>query len=118
MKTSRIFSFAICFALSATSLVAAPKGKKAKQAKKVPPSVTVKDLALREARPCDVNHNGKIDASEMSQLRLVQSKNPNSYLYLFDNNGNKYLDDAEIAEIKLGLEKPPLAHQAGGKKKK
>ena len=112
MNTVRLLSLALGLAVGATSLAAAPKPKK------IPPSVTVKDLALREAKACDVNHNGKIDASEMSQLRMAQAKNPKSYLYLFDDNGNKYLDDSEIAKIQIGHAKPPLTHQPGAKKKK
>ena len=117
MKSFRTFLGAVLILLNASADAAAPKGQKPAQ-KKILPSVTVNDLALREAKACDANHNGKIDASEMSQLRLAQSKNPKSYLYLFDDNGNQYLDDSEIAKIKIGPAKPPLTHQPHGKKKK
>jgi len=89
-----------------------------KPAKTISPAVTVKDLAVREAKKCDANHNHKIDAHEMSQLRLAQSKNPKSYLYLFDKNENNSLDDSEIAKIPLKPQKPPLVPQDTAKKKK
>ena len=117
MKTLSTILFAALIPMSASSFAAPPKGKKTAP-KKVPPSLTVKDLALREAKACDANHNGKIDAAEMTALRMAQSKNPKSYLYLFDDNGNKYLDDSEIAKIQIGPAKPPLAHQPHEKKKK
>ena len=98
---TRILAFTACIAVSASSFAAPTKPKKAAP-KKVPPSLTVKDLALREARTCDANHNGKIDAMEMSAVRAAQAKNPKSYLYLFDDNGNKYLDDSELSKIQLG----------------
>ena len=41
----------------------------------------------------------------MSALREAKAKNPKSYLYLFDENENHVLDDAEIAKIKLGSPK-------------
>lgn len=112
MDTASTLAIALCLAMGATSLAAAPK------AKKIPPAVTVKDLALREAKACDANHNGKIDASEMTQLRMAQAKNPKSYLYLFDANENKYLDESEMAKIKFAPAKPPLTHQPGAKRRK
>ncbi len=115
MLLPRSFAIAIFLAAFAPSFAAAAKPK---PAKKFPPAVTVKDLALREARTCDTNRNDKIDAQEMTQLRLAQSKNPKSYLYLFDNNGNNYLDDSEIAKISLKPEKPRLIHADQPKKKK
>lgn len=99
MKTAFAFFLSASFVMSAQSFAAKPKGKP--PAKNVGSSVTVKDLALREAKSCDSNRNGRIDAFEMSQLRMAQSKNPKSYLYLFDDNGNKYLDDSEIGRIKF-----------------
>ena len=70
-------------------------------------SLTVKDLAIREAKACDINHNGKIDGNEMAGVRAAQAKNPKSYLYLFDLNDNRYLDDSELSKIPLG---PPPAN--------
>src|ERR1051325_1760868 len=75
-----------------------------------PPSTSVKDLAIQEARKCDANHNGRIDGSEMMAVRDAWKSNPNSYLYLFDDNGNKYLDDSEISKIDLGTKSKQPAH--------
>ena len=109
MKIPRTFFVAALITLNASAFAETPK--------KIPPVVTVKDLALREAKACDVNQNGRIDASEFSQVRLAQSKKPDGYLYLFDLNENKYLDDSELSKIKLGPAKPPLTHQPPPKKK-
>ena len=117
MRTFRTFLLAGLISLSAPAFAAAPKAKQPVPKKFTHP-VTVKDLALREAKTCDVNHNGKIDAPEMSALRMAQSKNPKSYLYLFDANENKYLDDSELGKIKFGPAKPPLTHQPGAPKEK
>ena len=108
MNISRILAFAACFALGAPAFAAPPKPKNAPP-KEPAPSLTVKDLALREARTCDANHNGKIDASEMSSVRAAQAKNPKSYLYLFDLNDNHYLDDSELSKIPLGPPPPKPA---------
>ena len=124
MNTAQTFAIAACLALNAPTFAAAPKPKKAPP-KKPAPSLTVKDVALREAKTCDANRNGKIDPAEMTPLRMTQSKNPKSYLYLFDDNNNKYLDDSEIAKIqfapapgKAGGAKPGTTHQMQPKKKK
>lgn len=117
MSTCRTWLFAALLSLSASVFAATPQAKKSAPKKFTPP-LTVKDLAIREAKTCDANHNGKIDAPEMSALRMAQSKNPKSYLYLFDANENKYLDDSEIAKIKFGPAKPPLTLQPGAPKKK
>ena len=116
MKTSRAFLAAALLSLPACAWAAGPKGTKPAPGK-VPHSLTVKDLALREAKTCDANRNGKIDASEMNTLRLTQSRNPKSYLYLFDANENKYLDDSEIAKIKFTPAKAQVEHELHGKKK-
>ena len=109
MKIPRTFFVAALTTFHASAFAETPE--------KIPPVVTVKDLALREAKACDVNHNGRIDAAEFSQVRLAQSKKSDSYLYLFDLNENKYLDDSELSKIKLGPAKPPLTHQPPPKKK-
>ena len=109
MKIRRTFFVAALTTFNASAFAETPK--------KIPPVVTVKNLAVREARACDVNRNGRIDAAEFSQVRLAQSKNPNGYLYLFDLNENKYLDDSELSKIKLGPATPPLTHQPPPKKK-
>ncbi len=100
----RTLALTACLALSSSSFATSPK--------KVAPSLTVKDLALREAKACDANHNGKIDASEMSAVRAAQAKNPKSYLYLFDDNSNKYLDDSELSKIQFS----PAPAKPGGPK--
>ena len=119
MNTFRSLALFACIAFGAQSFAAPAKPKKAPP-KKVPPSVTVKDLALREAKACDANHNGKIDGAEMSSVRLAQSKNPSSYLYLFDENSNKHLDDSELSKIRFSPApaKPRGTKPAQPKKKK
>ena len=119
LMNTRILALTACLTFSASSFAAPPKPKKAPP-KKPAPSLTVKDLALREAKTCDANHNGKIDAPEMSQVRAAQAKNPKSYLYLFDDNGNKYLDDSELSKIQIGPApgKPAPPHAGQTKKKK
>ena len=124
MNIFRILALAACFALGAPAFAAPPKPKKSPPKKRAP-SLTVKDLALREARTCDANHNGKIDASEMSSVRAVQGKNPKSYLYLFDDNSNNYLDDSELSKIQFapapanaGGAQPAAAHRAKPRRKK
>lgn len=109
MNIPRPFFVAALITFNASAFAETPK--------KMPRVVTVKDLALREAKVCDLNHNGRIDAAEFSQVRLAQSKKPNGYLYLFDLNENKYLDDSELSKIKLGPAKPPLTHQPPAQKK-
>lgn len=116
MKTSRALLLAALLSLPASAWAAGPKGKK-RAPRKVPHSLTVKDLALREAKACDANRNGRIDAPEMSTLRITQSRNPKSYLYLFDDNGNNYLDDSEIAKIKFTPAKAQVEYELHGKKK-
>ncbi len=115
----RMITLTACLALNASSFAAPPKPKKAPP-KNVAPSLTVKDLALREARTCDTNHNGKIDASEMSAVRAAQAKNPKSYLYLFDDNSNKHLDDSELSKIRFSPAPPNpfVLHRSQPKKKK
>ena len=119
MNIPRLFAIASCLAVGAPAFAAPPKPKKAPP-KKPAPSLTVKDLALREAKTCDANRNGKIDAPEMSSVRAAQAKNPKSYLYLFDDNNNRYLDDAELSKIRFSPAppKPGGAKPAHSKKKK
>lgn len=91
---------------------AAPPKKKPKAP--VKPQPTVKDLANAEARKHDQNHDGKISGPEVSMLRAVWPTNPKSWLYLFDDNDNGRLDDAEIAAIRF---KPSPKPSASGTKK-
>ncbi len=76
-------------------------------AKPSPKQPSIKDLALADARKCDASGNGKIEGSEVSVLRGVFAQNPNSYLYIFDDNSNKMLDDAEIAKIEVAPRPKP-----------
>ena len=62
----------------------------------------MKDLALKEAQKFDADHNGKINGSEVLELQSAFRSNPNSPLYLFDDNSNHELDEAEIAKIQFG----------------
>ena len=75
-------------------------------------AVSVKDLAIQEARACDKDHNNKIEGVEAFALRAA-FKNPKSYLYIFDDNSDHFLDDREIAKIPLG---PPPAKPAAAAK--
>ena len=120
MNLPRLLAIASCLAVGAPAFAAAPKPKKPAPPKAPAPSLTVKDLALREAKACDANRNGKIDAPEMSQVRASQAKNPKSFLYLFDDNGNKYLDDSELSKIRFSPAppKPSVLHRAQPPKKK
>ncbi len=76
----------------------------AKPQKKNPkPQPSVKDLALAEARGCDRNKDGNINGTEVEALRALWPSNPKSWLYLFDDNGNKFLDGSEIFKIQDSL---------------
>lgn len=91
----------------------APKPGTAKPSPAKQPSI--KDLALADARKSDANGNGKIEGSEVSALRGVFAQNPNSYLYIFDDNSNKMLDDAEIAKIEFAPKAKPAPPKPGAK---
>jgi hypothetical protein len=65
------------------------------------PQPSVKDLANAEARKYDTNYDGRISGPEVMVLRGVWPANPKSWLYLFDDNGDKRLDDQEIAAIRF-----------------
>lgn len=67
---------------------------------------TVKDLAVTEAQKFDINGNGKIEGGEVSLMRGGFAKNPDGWLSYFNDNGDKQLDDGEIARIQLPLSKP------------
>lgn len=101
---------------------AKPRPRPGAPAKKpVPkPQPSIGDLALAEAKKADENHDGKITGTEVSKLRGMFSANPKSWLYIYDDNGNKMLDDQEIGEIKWSATPPPNAHakrQPKGKRK-
>jgi hypothetical protein len=68
---------------------------------------SIKDLATAEASKCDLNGNGRIEGAEVSLLRNAFAKKvPESYLYIFDENENKSLDDQEIAKLRLPARVP------------
>ena len=73
------------------------------------PQPSIGDLALAEAKKADENHDGRITGTEVSKLRGMFSANPKSWLYIYDDNGNKMLDDQEIGEIKWSATPPPAA---------
>ncbi len=93
----------VLLAVASASLAAAPPKKPAVKPK---PAVTVKDLALREAKACDANGDGRIEGPEVMKLRTARATHPKSYLYLFDDNSNGYLDDAEVARIRVPVSAP------------
>jgi hypothetical protein len=65
----------------------------------VKPQPSRKDLAIKEVRACDRDKNGRIDGLEVMTLNNVLKTNPDSFLYLFDEDGSHSLDSAEIAAI-------------------
>jgi hypothetical protein len=77
------------------------------------PQPTMKDLAIAEARKFDTDYNGQINGTEVIQLQAEFRNNPNSRLYMFDDNSNHVLDSTEIAKIKF-----PPAKKPGSKTKK
>jgi hypothetical protein len=77
---------------------------------------SVKDLAISEARKCDKDFNGRIEGTELSPLRASYAKNPKSWLYLFDDNGNRMLEDSEISKIKFTPKPKPAPPKPGAKK--
>jgi len=79
-----------------------PPAKKAPAKKPKPPAKpqpSRKDIALQEVRACDRDQNGKIEGLETMTLNNVLKNNPDSFLYLFDEDGNHSLDSTEIAAI-------------------
>jgi hypothetical protein len=109
MKLPALALLAAALAVVPCAVFAADAKPKKKTPAKVPPSVTVKDLAIGEARKCDANHNGRIDGSEMMSVRQAWKSNPKSHLYLFDDNSNQYLEDSELSKLDLGGGKKPAA---------
>jgi hypothetical protein len=96
-----------------------PAAKPADKPKTPPkPQPSVKDLAVHTAKKYDTNHNGKIEGVEVGELQNAYSnevKTGKGYLYLFDDDGDKRLSDAEIAKIDLGAPAPPKpAAKPGG----
>ena len=87
----------------------APKPKKpASKSKPTPkPQPSMKDLAIREAKRFDTDYNGQINGTEVIGLQAEFRKNPDSRLYMFDDNSNHALDSAEIAKIRFKPGKKP-----------
>lgn len=75
--------------------------------------LTMKDLAIEEARAFDQDKNNKIEGIEAFALRAELKNNLKSHLYMFDDNSNHYLDDGEISKIPLG---PPPARPGAAPK--
>lgn len=71
------------------------------------PQPTMKDMAIREARKFDTDYNGQINGIEVMELQSEFRNNPNSRLYMFDDNSNRVLDSPEIAKIKFKPRKKP-----------
>lgn len=109
MKTAAILLACVlaCSANAAEKKPAAKKPASKKPASKpAKPQKSIGELAIDEAKPADENKDGKITGTEVTALRSAFSKNPKSWLYIYDANGNRLLDDTEIAGIKWG---PALA---------
>jgi hypothetical protein len=70
------------------------------------------ELAVAEAQKYDLNGNGRIEGGEVSGLRGAFAAKPDGWLYMFNDNGDKVLDDAEIAKIRLPESKPKPATSA------
>jgi hypothetical protein len=105
-----LFTLLVTAALS----IAAPPAKKPAQkpakSKATPkPQPSMKDLAIAEARKFDTDYNGQINGIEVIQLQAEFRNNPNSRLYMFDDNSNHILDNDEIAKIKFTPAKKPGA---------
>ena len=103
MKITAVL-LACMFAFSADA-AKKPAAKKP-GSKPAKPQNSIGELAIDEAKAADQNKDGKITGTEVTALRSAFSKNPKSWLYIFDANGNRLLDDNEIAGIKWG---PALA---------
>ena len=80
-----------------------PEAKPEKKAADNKDGSSIGEKALAEARACDTNHDGKIAGLEIMDLRKAFSSNPNSWLYIYDENGNKLIDNDEIAKINSAL---------------
>ena len=115
MKTLALLLAAVISASAAEPVpkkpAAKPKPKPGAPGKKPAPKPqpSIGDLALAEAKKADENHDGRITGTEVSKLRGMFSANPKSWLYIYDDNGNKMLDDQEIGEIKWSATPPPAA---------
>lgn len=124
MKTLALLLSAVMAASAAEPApkkpVAKPKPKSGAAGKKPAPKPqpSIGDLALAEAKKADENRDGRITGTEVSKVRGMFSANPKSWLYIYDDNGNKMLDDQEIGEIKWSATPPPAAPKPKGNPKK
>ena len=80
------------------------------------PQPSIKDLALAEAAKFDADHNGKIEGREAAALREEYKTNASSYLYLYDDNGNKVLEDSDLVKIPLKAANAPKGSSMPGPK--
>ena len=80
---------------------AKPAGKPGPKPK-AEPVKSIGELALDEAKKADENKDGKITGTEVTTLKMMYAKNPASWLSVYDDNGNKMLDDSEVADLKWG----------------
>ena len=109
MITTRILTIALAGVLAVAGAHASeapkkPAPKKPVAKKPLPPikpSVTVKDLAIAEAKKFDTDHNGKITGTEVMAINAEMKSNANSRLYVFDDNSNHYLEESELAKVPL-----------------
>lgn len=110
MIPTRILSIALASLIAGVGLHAADAPKKPAPkkpaAKKKPlppikPSVTVKDIAISEAKKFDTDRNGKITGTEVMAINREMKSNANSRLYLLDGNENHYLEESELAKVPL-----------------
>jgi hypothetical protein len=113
-KMKSLQTFLVLLTTASFALAASPtpkpaskpaKSSKSKTAYKPQPSM--KDLAIAEARKFDTDYNGQINGTEVIQLQAEFRNNPNSRLYMFDDNSNHVLDSDEIAKIKFTPAKKP-----------
>jgi hypothetical protein len=105
-------------AMGAVGVAAPPENKgKEKPADRPParkpattpkPQPSMKDMAIREARKFDTDYNGQINGIEVMELQAEFRNNPNSRLYMFDDNSNRVLDSKEITNIKFKPRKKPV----------
>ena len=114
----KLLTFLLAAAVTASAAEAPPKkpapkppakaaAKQKKPAAPMKPQKSIGDLALAEARQADQNKDGHFTGTEVMKLRSMLATNPKSWLYIYDDNGNRMLDDAEISKIKIGPATPP-----------
>src|SRR4029434_1810890 len=111
-----LHAFLVLLTTASIALTASPTPKPASKPKSsskskaaYKPQPSMKDLAIAEARKFDTDYNGQINGIEVIQLQAEFRNNPNSRLYMFDDNSNHVLDSDEIAKIKFTPAKQPSA---------